>query len=51
MHDTQLTGTMVARTCGTHQGAEVTSACLQANGDLRAGNEERDEDEDERGEG
>lgn len=46
MHDRRLTGAMVARACGA-QGAEVMSACLQANGDLRVANKERDEDEDE----
>ena len=51
VHDTQLTGAMVAQTCGAHQGAEVTSAWFEASGDLQSANKERgetrDEDEDE----
>ena len=43
MHDTRLTGAMVAQTCGAHQGAEVTSAWFEASGDLQLANEERDE--------
>ena len=44
MHDTQLTGAMVAQTCGAHQGAEVTSAWFEVSGDLQSANEERDEE-------
>ena len=51
VHDMQLRGAMVAQTCGTHQGAEVTSAWFEASGDLQLANKERgetrDEDEDE----
>ena len=53
VHDTQLTGAMVARTCGTHQGAGATLTCFEASGGLRSANEERgemrdkDEDKDE----
>ena len=51
VHDTRLTGAMVAQTCGVHQGAEVTSAWFEVSGDLQSANEERgetrDEDEDE----
>ena len=51
VHDTRLTGAMVARTCGAHQGAGVTLTCFEASGGLRSANEERgetrDEDEDE----
>ena len=43
VHDTQLTGAMVAQTCGAHQGAEVTSAWFEASGDLQSANEERDD--------
>ena len=43
VHDTRLTGAMVARTCGTHQGAEVMSAWFEASGDLQSANEERDD--------
>ena len=45
MHDTRLTGAMVAQTCGTHQGAEVTSAWFEVSGDLQSANEERDEED------
>ena len=38
VHDTRLTGAMVARTCGAHQGAEVTSAWFEASGDLQSAN-------------
>ena len=51
VHDTRLTGAMVARTCGAHQGAGATLTCFEASGGLRSANEERgetrDEDEDE----
>ena len=51
VHDTRLTGAMVARTCGAHQGAGATLTCFEASGGLRTANEERgetrDEDEDE----
>ena len=51
VHDTQLTGAMVACTCGAHQGAGATLMCFEASGGLRSANEERgetrDEDEDE----
>ena len=43
VHDTWLTGAMVARTCGAHQGAEVTSAWFEVSGDLQSANEERDD--------
>ena len=43
MHDTWLTRAMVAHTYGAHQGAGVTLACLQVNGDLTVVGEERDE--------
>jgi hypothetical protein len=45
VRDTWLTRTMVARACGAHQRARVTSAGFEANGDLKAANKERDEDE------
>ena len=45
VHDTRLTGAMVAQTCGAHQGAEVTSAWFEASGDLQLANEERDEED------
>ena len=48
MHDTWLTGAMVARACGAHQGAGETSAGFEASGDLQMAGEERDEDEDGR---
>ena len=48
VHDTWLTGAMVARTCGAHQGAGETSAGFEANGDLMAANSMRDEGEDGR---
>ena len=51
VHGTRLTGAMVARTCGAHQGAGATLTCFEASGGLRSANEERgetrDEDEDE----
>ena len=51
VHDTRLTGAMVARTCGAHQGAGAMLTCFEASGGLRSANEERgetrDEDEDE----
>ena len=51
VHDTRLTGAMVARTCGAHQGAGVTLTCFEASRGLRSANKERgetrDEDEDE----
>ena len=37
----------MARACGAHQGAGVTSAGFEASGNLKAANEERDDDEDE----
>lgn len=43
MHDTWLIRAMVAHTCGAHQGAGVTLAHLQVNGNLMAVGEERDE--------
>ena len=43
MHDTRPTRAMVAHTCGAHQGAGVTLARLQVNGDLMVAGEERDE--------
>jgi hypothetical protein len=46
VHDTRLTGATVARVCSAHQGAGVTSAWFEANGDLKTASE-RDEDEDE----
>ena len=46
MHDTQLTGAMVVRTCGAHQGAEVTSAWFEVSRDLQSANEERDEEDE-----
>jgi hypothetical protein len=42
----RLTGTMVACTCGVHQGARVTLACFEVSGDLQTVSEERDEDAD-----
>ena len=45
VHDTWLTGAMVAQTCGTHQGAEVMSAWFEASGDLQLVDEERDEED------
>ena len=48
MHDTRLTGAMVAQTCGAHQGAEVTSAWFEASRDLQLVNEERDEEDEVR---
>ena len=48
MHDTWLTGAMVAQTCGAHQGAEVTSAWFEVSGDLQSANEERDEEDEVR---
>ena len=47
MHDTRLTGAMVAQTCGTHQGARVMSAGFEASGGLQMAGEERDEEWDE----
>ena len=44
MHDTRLTGAMVARACGAHQGAEVTSAGFEASGDLQTASEEKDDE-------
>ena len=44
MHDTQLTGSMVAQTCGAHQGVRVTSAGFEVSGNLQMAGEERDED-------
>ena len=44
VHDTRLTGAMVARACGAHQGAEVTSAGFEASGDLQTASEEKDDD-------
>ena len=46
VHDTWLTGAMVAQTCGTHQGAGVTLVCFEASGDLQSANKEMDEDTD-----
>ena len=46
MHDTRLTGAMVAQTCGVHQGAEVMSAWFEASRDLQLANEERDEEDE-----
>ena len=43
VHDTRLTGAMVARTCGTHQGAGATLTCFEASGGLRSANKERGE--------
>ena len=48
VHDMQLTGAMVAQTCGMHQGAEVTSAWFEASRDLQSANEERDEEDEVR---
>ena len=48
VHDMQLTGAMVAQTCGAHQRAEVTSAWFKASGDLQSANEERDEEDEVR---
>ena len=45
VHDTRLTGAMVVRTCGAHQGAEVTSAWFEASGDLQSANKERDKED------
>ena len=45
VYDTRLTGATVARVCSAHQGAGVTSAWFEANGDLKTASE-RDEDED-----
>ena len=45
MSDAWLTGAMVVQTCGAHQGARVTSTCVEASGDLQMVGEERDEDE------
>ena len=47
VHDTRLTGAMVARTCGAHQGAGATSTCFEASGGLQSANEERGETRDE----
>ena len=47
VHDMRLTGAMVAQTCGTHQGAEVTSAWFEVSRDLQSANEERGETRDE----
>ena len=49
MHDTRLTGAMVACTCRAHQEAGETSAGFEASGDLQTAGEERDEDETGRG--
>jgi hypothetical protein len=49
MHDTQLTGAMVAQTYGAHQGAGETLAGFEASRDLQMVSEERDKDEDEDG--
>ena len=46
MHDTQLTGAMVAQTCGAHQGAEVTLAWFEASGDLQSANKERNKEDE-----
>ena len=46
VHDTQLTGAMVAQTCGAHQGAEVTSAWFEASGGLQLANKERDKEDE-----
>ena len=46
VHDTRLTGAMVARTCGAHQGAGATLTCFDASGGLRSANEERGEASD-----
>ena len=46
VHDTQLTGAMVAQTCGAHQRAEVTSAWFEASGGLQSVNEERDKEDE-----
>ena len=46
MHDTQLTGAMVAQTCGAHQGARVTLAGFEASGGLQMAGEERDKERD-----
>ena len=45
VHDTRPTRAMVVHTCGAHQGAGVTLACLQVNRDLMAAGEERDKGE------
>ena len=45
VHDMQLTGAMVAQTCGMHQGAEVTLAWFEASRDLQSANKERDEED------
>ena len=50
VHDTWLTGAMVARACGAHQGAELTSAGFEASRDLQSASEERDKDT-EKGQG
>ena len=47
VHDTRLTGAMVAQTCGAHQGAGATLACFEASGDFQSANKEIDEDADE----
>ena len=46
MHDTRLTGAMVAQTCGVHQGARVTSAGFKVSGGLQMAGKERDKDKD-----
>ena len=43
VHDMWLTGAMVARTCGAHQGAGATLTCFEASGGLQLANEERGE--------
>ena len=42
---TQLTGAMVAQTCGAHQGAEVMLAWFEVSRDLQSANEERDKED------
>ena len=37
------------RACGMHQGAGVTSALFEANGDLKTASEKRDKNEKSRG--
>ena len=46
VHDTQLTGAMVAQTCGAHQGAGAMLVYFEASRDLQSVNKEIDEDAD-----
>ena len=48
VYDTQLTGAMVAQTCGTHQGAEMTLAWFETSRDLQSANKERNEEDEMR---